>query len=163
MLPTNERKKIMSPKSKRAYLGIDPGRAGGIALVWADAQQYEAWKIPESERDLWDILNNHVRQYTVFAMIEKVHSSPQMGVRSAFSFGRSYGTLRGMLNALELPFDEVSPVKWQNWQKCRTGGNKNVSKSRAQQLFPNLKMTHAIADSLLIADYCRQIRLGLVR
>ena len=68
-----------------------------------------------------------------------------------------------MLNALELPFDEVSPVKWQNWQKCKTGGNKNISKSRAQQLFPSLKITHAIADALLIADYCRQIRLGLVR
>ena len=153
----------MSLKPRRAYLGIDPGKAGGIALVWDDAQKYEAWKIPESERDLWDILNNHVRQYTLFAMIEKVHSSPQMGVRSAFSFGRSYGTLRGMLIALELPFDEVSPVKWQTRQGCRTGGDKNISKAKAQQLFPNLKIKHAIADSLLIADYCRQIRLGLER
>tara|TARA_R110002020_G_scaffold115383_1_gene265298 strand:+ start:5719 stop:6177 length:459 start_codon:yes stop_codon:yes gene_type:complete len=152
----------MNLKSKRAFLGIDPGKTGGLALVWENAQLYEAWKIPESERDLWDLFK-HVREFTLFAMIEKVHSSPQMGVRSAFSFGRSYGMLRGMLNALELPFDEVSPVKWQNWQKCKTGGNKNISKSRAQQLFPNLKITHAIADSLLIADYCRQIRLGLVR
>ena len=153
----------MSLKPRRAYLGIDPGKAGGIALVWDDAQKYEAWKIPESERALWDILNNHVRQYTLFAMIEKVHSSPQMGVRSAFSFGRSYGTLRGMLIALELPFDEVSPVKWQTRQGCRTGGDKNISKAKAQQLFPNLKITHAIAASLLIADYCRQIRVGLER
>ena len=38
-----------------------------------------------------------------------------------------------------------------------------MSKAKAQQLFPNLKITHAIADSLLIADYCRQIRLGLER
>jgi len=152
----------MNRKSRRAYLGIDPGRAGGIALVWDDAQLYEAWKIPESERDLWDLFT-YTKEFTLFAMIERVHSSPQMGVRSAFTFGQSYGMLRGMLIALELPFSEVSPIKWQNRQKCRTGGNKNISKSRAQQLFPSLKITHAIADSLLIADYCRQIRLGLER
>ena len=152
----------MSLKPTRAYLGIDPGKSGGIALVWEDAQLYEAWKIPESERDLWDLFN-YTKEFTLFAMIEKVHSSPQMGVRSAFTFGQSYGMLRGMLIALEIPFAEVSPAKWQHWQKCKTGGNKNISKSRAQQLFPSLKITHAIADSLLIADYCRQIRLGLVR
>tara|TARA_Y100000361_G_scaffold35863_1_gene30292 strand:+ start:1162 stop:1608 length:447 start_codon:yes stop_codon:yes gene_type:complete len=137
------------------YLGIDVGKSGGIAIV--SEESYDAWKIPESERDLWDLLKE-CKPSIKFGMIERVHSSPQMGVRSAFSFGRSYGFLRGMLIALEIPFDEVSPVKWMTKLSCRTKGDKNVTKRKAQQLFPDLKITHAIADALLIAEYCRQIR-----
>ena len=80
-----------------------------------------------------------------------------MGVR-AFTFGQSYGFLRGMLIASEVPFDEVLPVKWMTKLSCRTKGNKNITKAKAQQLFPELKITHAIADALLIAEYCRQLR-----
>ena len=144
------------------FMGIDPGKSGGIAIVFSDGLRSREWKIPDTERDLWEIFLD-AAQYTQFAMIERVHSSPQMGVRSAFSFGQSYGTLRGMLIALEIPFDEVAPSKWQKHQRCLTKGDKNVSKKKAQQLFPKVKMTHAIADSLLIGDYCRQIRLAIER
>jgi hypothetical protein len=37
-----------------------------------------------------------------------------------------------------------------------SAGNKNVTKTRAAQLFPGVKMTHAIADALLIAEYGRR-------
>jgi len=40
-----------------------------------------------------------------------------------------------------------------------TGGDKNVSKRRAQELFPEIKITHAIADALLIAEYARRTNL----
>jgi len=36
---------------------------------------------------------------------------------------------------------------------CMTKGDKNVSKRRSQELFPQIKVTHAIADALLIASY----------
>jgi hypothetical protein len=39
---------------------------------------------------------------------------------------------------------------------CLTKGDKNVSKSRAQELFPSIKVTHAIADALLIAEHNRR-------
>jgi len=39
---------------------------------------------------------------------------------------------------------------------CLTKGDKNVSKRRAQELFPALKVTHAIADALLIAEFARR-------
>jgi hypothetical protein len=78
-----------------------------------------------------------------------------MGVTSAFTFGQSYGFLRGILAASKIPFIEVSPQKWQREMGCMTKGNKNVTKQAAQQRWPKLKITHANADSLLIAEYAR--------
>jgi hypothetical protein len=40
---------------------------------------------------------------------------------------------------------------------CLTKGDKNVSKRKAQELFPSTKVTHAIADSMLIAAYGRKM------
>jgi hypothetical protein len=44
--------------------------------------------------------------------------------------------------------------------QCLTGGDKNISKRRAQELFPSLKITHAVADALLIAEYGRRLERG---
>lgn len=137
------------------FLGIDPGKSGGIAFISECGTEAWAHKITDSERDFWNIVSEYKKEVK-FGMIEKVHSSPQMGVRSAFTFGQSYGFLRGMLIASEIKFDQVSPQKWMNKLNCRTGGNKNITKAKAQQLFPKIKITHAIADALLIAEYCRQ-------
>ena len=91
-------------------------------------------------------------------MVEKVASSPQMGVTSAFTFGKGYGFLCGILTALGVPWEQVTPQKWQKAMGCLSGGDKNKTKARAQQLFPNLKITHAVADALLIAEYCKRVR-----
>jgi hypothetical protein len=37
-----------------------------------------------------------------------------------------------------------------------TKGDKNVSKRKAQELFPQLKITHATADALLLAEFGRR-------
>ena len=140
------------------FMGLDPGKSGGIALISEDGEQAIAQKVTDSERDLWLFFKEYSSEVQ-FAKLELVHSSPQMGVRSAFSFG-GYGFLRGILIASEIPFDEVRPQKWMKHLSCLTGGDKNVTKRKAQQLFPKLKITHAVADALLIAEYCRQIRLG---
>jgi hypothetical protein len=79
-----------------------------------------------------------------------------MGVVSAFTFGRGYGGLLMALTALEIPFVDVSPQKWQGAIGCMTKGDKNVSKAKAQAMFPTIKITHAIADALLIAEWCRR-------
>jgi hypothetical protein len=60
------------------------------------------------------------------------------------------------LTAAGIPFERVTPQKWQKAMGCMTKGDKNVSKRRAQELFPQLKITHAIADALLIAEYGRK-------
>jgi crossover junction endodeoxyribonuclease RuvC len=133
------------------YMGIDPGASGGIATV---GSMIQAFPMPKTERDLWQLINNLSKQGVDFAYIEKVHAMPKQGVTSMFSFGQNYGMLRGMMIATGIPFDEVTPQKWQKRLECLTKGDKNVSKAKAQQLFPNLKVTHATADALLIAQYC---------
>jgi len=135
------------------FLGIDPGVSGGMALIAESG--VETFKLKNAtESDIArEIENWHV--HIEFGVIEKVSSSPQMGVRSAFTFGMSYGFLRGVITGL-FPFEEVSPQKWQKAMGCMTKGDKNVSKAKAQQLFPQLKITHAIADALLIAEYARR-------
>jgi len=84
-------------------------------------------------------------------------SSPQMGVKSAFSFGNSYGFVTGLLVAHRIPFELFTPTKWQTAMKCRTGGDKNITKAAAQRLFPDVKMIHAIADAYLIAEHARRV------
>lgn len=140
----------------KRYLGIDPGASGGLA-VRCDGYAM-GYKMPETERDLsnlfaelWPGIN--------MALIERVHSFPGQGVASSFTFGQNYGFLRGMLIAYDIPFEEVTPQRWQkalgippSRGKSKTE-HKNILKGVAQQLFPALHITLATADSLLIAEY----------
>lgn len=145
------------------YVGVDPGAGGGIAVV-NEAGAAQQWTpMPETERDVLDWLQLHVGAEgdgRHRAVLEKVSATPQMGVSSAFSFGRNVGGLRMALVAASLPFDEVPAVRWQKALGCRSGGDKNVTKRRAQELFPSVKVTHAVADALLLAEYCRRVALG---
>lgn len=142
------------------YLGIDPGVGGGIAVLGADGAVVAALKMPATERDILDVFRLYSEDAR--AMLEFVRASPQMGSVSIFSFGRGYGALRMGLVAACVPFDEVTPQKWQAAMGCRTGGDKNISKRRAQELFPGVPITHARADALLIAEYGRRRDLGLL-
>ena len=137
-------------------LGIDPGKNGSIAWITDGKPCVE--KMPETLQDLWELMLSIVYQESsrrsgAKAYIEAVHSSPQMGVTSAFSFGQGFGHLEMALTAAGIPFERVAPQKWQRVMGCLTKGDKNVSKARAQELFPKMKVTHATADALLIASY----------
>lgn len=140
-------------------IGIDPGRNGGIA--WISDGKPCVEKMPETLADLWELIANDIAVMNVHhgynepikAYIESVHSSPQMGVKSAFTFGQGFGRLEMALTAAGIPFERVRPQVWQKALNCMTGGDKNVTKRRAQELFPGHKITHATADALLIAHY----------
>jgi len=134
------------------YLGIDPGKSGSLAFVTSSGT---AWTVKNdgTHRDLVDAIRDAQSVAPiVFALVEFVASSPQMGVKSAFSFGQSYGALEMLLTACGVPFERITPRNWQTAMKCLTGGDKNISKRRAQELFPTMKITHANADALLIAE-----------
>jgi crossover junction endodeoxyribonuclease RuvC len=142
-------------------IGIDPGGSGGIA--WYDGERARVVKMPATLQDLLELVDNiniacHMNNSinSRCAYLEQVHSSPQMGVKSSFTFGNGFGHLEMALTAAGIPFVRVSPQKWQGALGCRTGGDKNVSKARAQELFPDLKPTHATADALLIMEYGRR-------
>ena len=93
--------------------------------------------------------------------LDKVTVTTQ-GATGTFTFAQGYGFIRGVLITIGIPFEDVTPQAWQKTLGCLTRGDKNVSKAKAQQLFPQLpRITHAIADALLIAEYGRRIRSGL--
>jgi Holliday junction resolvasome RuvABC endonuclease subunit len=138
-------------------IGIDPGLSGGVAFVPESGTPW-AHKMPETDRDLIDLLRDSINLFEARALIELVHSSPQMGVKSAFTFGEGYGRIQMALTALGVPYERVRPQAWQKAMGCLTKGDKNVSKRKAQELFPALKVTHATADALLIAEYGRRAR-----
>jgi hypothetical protein len=81
-----------------------------------------------------------------------------MGVVSAFTFGNGYGHLEMALTAAGIPFERVRPQAWQKAMGCMSKGDKNVTKAKAQELFPHLKITHATADACLIAEYGRRLQ-----
>lgn len=136
------------------YIGIDPGANGCIAVVDTVGyiRDYLTLK-DKTEHDIADWLVDF--DYAKDAVIERVSSSPQMGVTSSFSFGRSYGFLRGLLVAMHIPFREVTPATWQKHMKCLTKGNKNVTKAAAQKRWPSNTFTHGNSDGCLLAEYCR--------
>ena len=141
----------------RITIGIDVGASGAIA--WIDERGKSCVeKMPDTLQDLWELvvsisLNAGTGGLGVRAYLEAVSSSPQMGVVSSFSFGRGYGNLEMALTAAGIPFERVRPQVWQKAMGCMTKGNKNISKQRAQELFPDKKIIHATADALLIALY----------
>ena len=143
-------------------IGIDPGVNGGIA--WITNGKACAEKMPDTLQDLWELIQDITTNGTTEerlskachgckAYLEQVHSSPQMGVVSSFTFGNGFGHLEMALTAAGIHFERVRPQVWQKAMGCMTKGDKNVSKRKAQELFPSIKMNHYIADSLLIASY----------
>ena len=142
---------------QETVLGVDPGANGGIAWITDGKACVE--KMPDTLQDLWGLIADIAGEFGVRykAYIEQVSSSPQMGVVSAFSFGRGYGNLEMALTAAGIPFERVRPQVWQKALGCMTKGDKNVSKRKAQELFPDRKITHATADALLIAHYGTRI------
>jgi len=141
----------------RITIGVDPGANGAIA--WIDERGKSCVeKMPDTLQDLWDLIldikcSSWDQHQPCKAYIEQVSSSPQMGVVSSFSFGRGYGNLEMALTAAGIPFERVRPQVWQKAMGCMTKGNKNISKQKAQELFPDKKVIHATADALLIALY----------
>ena len=132
-------------------IGCDPGVNGGIAWITDGKPCVE--KMPDTLQDLWELFRDISSEGECHAYLEQVHSSPQMGVVSAFTFGNGFGHLEMALTAAGIPFTRVRPQVWQKELGCMTKGDKNVSKRKAQELFPSMKVTHATADSLLIATY----------
>ena len=139
------------------FLGIDPGKGGAAAFLPTDPAAtllvfpYAKYTAGELGRVLY------MERYSITAAaLEKVHSMPAQGVKSVFSFGENFGWWQGCLDACGIEYELVTPQRWQTDLDCRTGGDKNVTKRLAQELFPDVRVTHAVADALLIAEWCRR-------
>lgn len=145
----------------RLYVGIDPGASGGWAALWGDGSVHHVGKLKDAET-FRIAFQSPLRMCIV---LEKVWATPQMGVTSAFSFGHNFGWLTGVLDAYGRCYQEITSMKWQRElgliQSGRTIGQNDDKKQRnkalAEELFPGQRITHATADALLIAEYCRRI------
>lgn len=139
------------------WLGCDPGHKSG-AMAVIDGQSFvdilPLEKATEQEQLDWALM--HAPRIRL-AMLEQVSARPGQGIASAFKFGGSYYGLRMLLTALRVPFRLVTPPKWQRVMQCLSGGDKKVTRSAAQRLFPKVKrITDKTADALLLADYARR-------
>jgi crossover junction endodeoxyribonuclease RuvC len=108
--------------------------------------------MPATDHDLWELLS-YLCVRSRLAVLERVASRPGQGAPGLFKFGTSFGELKMGLVASGVRYELVTPSVWQGKLKCRTKGDKNITKAKAQQLWPKLKITHAYADALLLAYY----------
>lgn len=90
------------------------------------------------------------------ARVELVSAMPKQGVSSTFRFGHSAGTVAGVLQAVGLAIDYVTPGKWKKFHGI-TGMGKDAARSRAILMFPHIKdlrlkgKGQALGDAILIA------------
>lgn len=147
-------------------MGCDPGQMGAIAVMDSHGH-IEAHKMPETLMDLITLIRSF--ELVQHCYLEKVHSMPGQGVSSSFKFGYNYGSLEALIVCAGIPLTKITPQTWQKSVGCLYTGTKkisktekkNINKKRAQELFPGIKMNHAIADALLIAEYGRRIQSGM--
>ena len=151
----------------QTYIGIDPGMSGGLAKIYPSGVSADS--MPKTEHDIWDWFDIGGSK---MAIIEKVggyvgggegdKGGGRANGSAMFKFGTSYGGLRMALIAAGIPFEEIAPQTWQKALKITKAKDeaktqwKNRLKARAQQLFPQLTVTLATADAILIACYCQR-------
>jgi len=137
-------------------IGIDPGQSGAIAFFRDSGMEV----FPFSKYTPLDSVGLIEERLGIDARtvcyIERVASRPKQGVASSFKFGKHFGMYLGIMTALRIPLNYVTPSVWQRDLQCLSKGDKNVTKRRAQELFPAHKITHAVADAMLIAEYGRR-------
>ena len=147
---------------KTLFIGIDPGKSGGIAYV--DTEQGFAGTEPYSDKALIDLCSqaSHGRQ-EVICCLEKVGAMPGQGVVSMFSFGQSVGYIKGVLEAFRIPYQEITPQKWK--REFGLTSDKAKSAEVCGRLFPDVsllatprcKKAHdGMAEALLMAEYARR-------
>lgn len=157
------------------YVGVDPGQAGGVAVIYGDT--IEAYPMPESELDTWNLFTRITPMgFQCRGSIELVHSMPQQGVASSFKFGRNYGFVRACMIASGIGFSDVQPKRWQQTLDIvgrkadePVGALKLRLLAAAQQRFPTFHLWTepktkgkqlAVCDAMLLAEYCRLINEG---
>ena len=146
------------------YIGIDPGKSGGIAMIHGDI--IEVKKCPESVKDmalLFALMLQDTPPSKTVVMIEKVWARPHDGRASVFTFAGNYGQWQGIVASHEIDAVYVTPQVWIRAVGCpkklKKQDRKNYLKALAKEKYPHKKkrMTLATADAMLIADYAKNI------
>jgi len=154
-------------------LGIDPGLSGALALL-------DAAGLPELVADLpiirdkslaWidgaalqSTILGALQGRTAVAFVERVSSMPGQGIASSFQFGVGFGSIIGVLQALHVRIEFVTPATWK--RSYGLSKDKHASLHKTRLMFPTAELQLAKhdgrAEALLIADWGRRSLLGKV-
>ena len=102
-------------------IGIDPGVSGAVAIVSDSDDRVQAVDMPTVEvrgkrhvcpHGLRDVILEHDRNAVRAVVLEHVQGVQGTGATSAFSFGRSFGVVEGVVAGLQLPLVLVRPQAW---------------------------------------------------
>lgn len=148
-------------------LGIDPGKSGGIATITTTGN-HGAIKMPDTTRGVIDTLRVQKIAGNHIAFVELVggYIGKAQPASSAFVFGYGCGVLTGALSCLGFEVHRVRPQTWMRAFGLKSKATetktawKNRLKSLAEDLFPDLTVTLATADALLIAEFGRRYLNG---
>ncbi len=152
-------------------IGIDPGISGSICFL-EDGIIKDVIEMPtmiEGKKNkkqvngsqIFNEISLRIKTYekkNIKVVIEQVSAMPGQGVTSMFNFGQSFGILKGICSAMQLPIYFVRPAKWKKYFNL-INSEKDASRTRAIEIFPyfssNLskKKDSNKADAILIASY----------
>ena len=152
-------------------IGIDPGISGSICF-FEDGKILEVIEMPvmtegkknKKQVNGAQIYNEFLKRMNkkkddeVRVVIEQVSAMPGQGVTSMFNFGQSFGILKGICSAMQLPMFFVRPAKWKKYFNL-INSQKDASRTRAIEIFPyfstqlSRKKDSNKADAILIASF----------
>ena len=152
-------------------IGIDPGISGSICFL-EDGIIKDVVEMPtmtEGKKNkkqvngsqIFNEISFRIKTYekkNIKVVIEQVSAMPGQGVTSMFNFGQSFGILKGICSAMQLPIYFVRPAKWKKYFNL-INSEKDASRTRAIEIFPyfssNLskKKDSNKADAILLASY----------
>ena len=152
-------------------IGIDPGISGSICFL-EDGIIKDVLEMPtmtEGKKNkkqvngsqIYNEISFRIKTYekkNIKVVIEQVSAMPGQGVTSMFNFGQSFGILKGICSAMQLPIYFVRPAKWKKYFNL-INSEKDASRTRAIEIFPyfssslSKKKYSNKADAILLASY----------
>ena len=155
--------------------GIDPGIAGAIAIL-DDNKIVDVKDLPTmsegkknkrqlNSAQLVNIIRENIKKNEeAVVVVEQVNAMPGQGVTSMFNFGQTFGAIKGVCAALELPIFFVRPSKWKKHFEL-INASKDSSRTKAIEMYPKLSNQLAKkkdvnkSDAILIARFFSETRL----
>jgi crossover junction endodeoxyribonuclease RuvC len=152
-------------------IGIDPGISGSICF-FQDGRIIDVVEMPtmtEGKKNkkqvngsqIFNEISERIKKLDkkdIKVIIEQVSAMPGQGVTSMFNFGQSFGILKGICSAMQLPMYFVRPTKWKKYFNL-INSEKDASRTRAIEIFPyfsgelSRKKDSNKADAILIASF----------
>ena len=152
-------------------IGIDPGITGSLCF-FEDGKIIDVIDMPnmaEGKKNkrqvngaqIYNEISNRIKNIdkkNIKVVIEQVSAMPGQGVTSMFNFGQSFGILKGICSAMQLPMYFVRPAKWKKYFNL-INSEKDASRTKAIEIFPyfsshlSKKKDSNKADAILIASF----------